>query len=244
MKIIITRDTYIKTSTDQSSELSETEKHPLSAGTELEIAAFLPEDRHIKFTIANREDDVKGRNTWYCFDEHCEIDDPQPSSNLLLLSTNQPVITTLANKNTGPSISLPGYSSPFYLNNPIYPGSNFTWSEATKHGSRLPSEKSQVDNIIAVSKKLDLIRDYLGNRSMIITSWLRPPHINRAVGGVPNSRHITGDGVDFTVPSLNMYKVQENLKSFCQEHNMGLGLGAKRGNFVHVDLNGWRCWPY
>ena len=141
------------------------------------------------------------------------------------------------------SLNLPGYSSTFYLENPIYEGSHFTWKEATRNGQRMPSEKRQVDNIIAVARKLDLIREFIGNRPMIITSWLRPEHINRQVGGVKNSRHITGDGVDFTVPAANLSDIQERLKSFCQSHNMGLGLGARRG-FIHVDLNGFRVWTY
>jgi uncharacterized protein YcbK (DUF882 family) len=67
--------------------------------------------------------------------------------------------------------------------------------------------------------------------------------INRQVGGVSNSRHITGDGVDFLVPSMNMFDVQERLKSYCQKYNLGLGLGAKKG-FIHVDLAGFRIWTY
>lgn len=235
MKIYITKNTVLKTSTKQSLELTDAEKVDVKAGTELDISAYLEEDNHIKFTIADRIYDIAGRNTWYCFKDHCRVEN------------NRTQTSTNPNPNKGKALSLPGYNNPFYLNDPIYPNSNFTWSEATKNGTRLPYEKTQVDNIIAVAKKMDLIRSYLGDKPIIITSWLRPDKpvdINRMVGGARNSKHITGEAVDFTVPSINMMNAQKRMDSFCREHNLGLGLGVAKGNFIHIDLAGYRVWNY
>lgn len=45
--------------------------------------------------------------------------------------------------------------------------------------------------------KMEAVRQVLGNRIILITSWYRGPALNKAVGGVPNSQHAKGEAVDF-----------------------------------------------
>ena len=238
--LVAQTDTRLKTSPDQSSELAPEDYREVGQWQRIDIDfwSFLPEkNEHIEVRIDEYKHTNEGKFYVYAphfklfniLDKQIEIEAP---------TSPIPVI----DKKLTP-IRLPGYSSTFYLENQIYEGSHFYWSEALRGGSRMPTEKRQVDNIIAIARMLDKIRAFNGNRPMVITSWLRPPHINRQVGGVPNSRHITGDGVDFVIPGANMYDIQEKLKPFCRQHNLGLGLGAKRG-FIHVDLNGFRVWNY
>ena len=57
------------------------------------------------------------------------------------------------------------------------------------------------DNIIAlVSAILDPLRDKYG-KPITITSGYRCKELNRAVGGVSNSQHMTGEAADITVKS-------------------------------------------
>lgn len=122
-----------------------------------------------------------------------------------------------------------------FSSQPIYPNSNFTWGEATKCLSRVPYKPIEVQNIIKVARHLDKIRDFLGDRSITINSWFRPPVVNRAVGGVSNSRHLYGDAVDFMVEGITAWQVYDRLNEWHGKHG---GLGKAR-TFTHLDCRGY-----
>ncbi len=122
-----------------------------------------------------------------------------------------------------------------FSSQPIYPNSNFTWGEATKYLTRVPSRVIEVQNIIKLARHLDKIRDLLGDRSITINSWFRPPAINRAVGGVSNSRHLHGDAVDFVVQGITAWQVYDRLNEWHGKHG---GLGKAR-TFVHLDMRSY-----
>ena len=71
-------------------------------------------------------------------------------------------------------------------------------------------------------------------RSLGVTSFYRPEPINGQVGGVPGSRHVSGEAFD-------IYPVDRTLESFYQWIRVrwtgGLGDGRNRG-FVHLDIRG------
>lgn len=54
--------------------------------------------------------------------------------------------------------------------------------------------------MIATAKGMERIRALL-QFPVTISSWYRSPELNRAVGGVPNSQHQTGEAVDFICPA-------------------------------------------
>ena len=90
----------------------------------------------------------------------------------------------------------------------------FRSSTAAKNGIKnepSPDEKAAiVRNInLLVDNVLDPVRDMV-NTPIIITSGYRCPQVNRLVGGVDNSQHMSGCAADFHVmgftPSM-MYEV-------------------------------------
>jgi putative chitinase len=85
-------------------------------------------------------------------------------------------------------------------------------------------------NVLNLAKELDNIRKAYG--PIGVTSWYRPPGVNRRVGGVPNSTHLTGSAADIYPIGGDVYKFQKWLDSYWEK---ALGYGAKRG-FVHIDL--------
>lgn len=150
-------------------------------------------------------------------------------------------------------INLPGLSKPVDTDDPIYPGSNFSWDEATKRGSRIPIQTNFrgivipaakiTSNIIAIAKELDRIRKFFGNRPIHINSWYRPPGVNRAVGGVKDSQHLLGWGVDINIDGLDPLYVYAELTKWWPG-----GLGKNR-YYTHIDLRhlmGWESarWDY
>lgn len=134
-------------------------------------------------------------------------------------------------------ISLAGYGSRVSIWKPIIPGGHFGWYEATKFGTRLPESRRVVDNIVAMARRLEFARSLLGE-PMIVTSWYRPPDINRAVGGVENSPHLAGRAVDFYCEFLSREAIYGILNPLW---GGGLGTYPVTGH-THLDNFGYRRW--
>lgn len=135
---------------------------------------------------------------------------------------------------SGTAIRLPHGLGIIYTHQPITGCHNFTWGEFTKGGSRVPQDKATLQAITRIAQGLEAVRSHLAGRAIHITSGYRPPAVNRAVGGVTNSRHIIGDAADIIIagiPPLEAYKLIE-------------GFWGKRGGagwssqFTHLDCRG------
>lgn len=135
---------------------------------------------------------------------------------------------------SGSPIRLPHGLGIIYTHQPVTGCHNFTWGEFTKGGTRIPPDKATLQAITKIAKGLEDIRSHLSGRAIRITSGYRPPAVNKAVGGVSNSRHIIGDAADIIVagvPPLDAYKLIE-------------GFWGKRGGagwssqFTHLDCRG------
>lgn len=110
-------------------------------------------------------------------------------------------------------------------------GKYFTVGEATKNCTRIPETQELRFNIVLLAGQLDKVREAWGS-PLIVTSWYRPPAVNKAVGGVSNSTHLQGYAAD-------VYPANGKLKEFqawVDKHWYGaLGYGLKKG-FVHLDM--------
>ena len=135
---------------------------------------------------------------------------------------------------------LPSLPQPVTMNTPIYVGSHFTWGEVTRDGTRLPTAtpfegtvilaSKIVQNAILLARELDKVRADFGDNPIHITSWLRPPDVNRAVGGVPNSQHLIGWAADIQIEGYTPHQVANRLT-----HTWLGGLGDS-STFTHLDL--------
>ncbi|NEP19601.1 MAG: peptidase M15A [Leptolyngbya sp. SIO4C1] len=119
----------------------------------------------------------------------------------------------------------------------IIPNGNFTWAEATRGGARMPRNQSTVDAIVRIAQLAQRARDRIG-RPFIITSWYRPPAVNRRVGGASRSRHIVGDAIDFYVSGLTGSQVYWALDPWWPG---GLGRYRKYPRLSHIDARGYRA---
>jgi putative chitinase len=102
---------------------------------------------------------------------------------------------------------------------------------------RIPTETNIKFNILKLAQQLDNIRESWGS-GIGVTSWYRPPAVNAAVGGVPNSRHILGNAVDIYPINGSIGRFQEWLDGRWYGN---LGYGAKKG-FVHIDMGNNKGW--
>ena len=87
---------------------------------------------------------------------------------------------------------------------------HFSLAELTKTNTgieNVPSE-AQVENLKRVCRWLERLRRRWndkygdGDDPIIINSGFRSPEVNKAVGGVPSSNHLTGCAVDIRVAGL------------------------------------------
>lgn len=97
------------------------------------------------------------------------------------------------------------------LDDPITRGVDFTWADATHGGTRIPQSLEIRANIARMAIELQKAQDQLGER-ILVTSWYRTAEINQAVGGVPNSPHITGSAVAIIVEGYTPEQLMEELK--------------------------------
>lgn len=99
---------------------------------------------------------------------------------------------------------------------------------------RIPGPSSSVRmRLLRTAAEFQRVREAWG-RPLGVTSFYRPEPVNRQVGGVPGSRHVTGEAFD-------VYPVDQSLESFYQwirrRWTGGLGDGRPRG-FIHCDTRG------
>ncbi len=98
---------------------------------------------------------------------------------------------------------------------------------------RKPRSGGDQRRIIATARQFQAIRT-AWKYPLGVTSFYRPEPINKQVGGVPGSRHVTGEAMD-------LYPVGRSLDAFYQwllpRWSGALGDGRRKG-FVHLDTRG------
>jgi len=124
------------------------------------------------------------------------------------------------------------------LKQAIVTGGRYTWADATKNGTRIPS-KEIMQRIAALSPVLERYTDATvgKGKKWQINSWFRDPASNRRCGGKSNSRHLYGDAADVVFPTM----FQWHRKMYDSYDG---GLAIKPGEFVHIDLGQKRRWTY
>lgn len=84
---------------------------------------------------------------------------------------------------------------------------HFTLEELTlsQTAARLGLDNTPPDAVVkaltATAHGLEMVRALL-QAPILISSGYRSAQVNKAVGGAPNSQHITGEAVDFTAPGF------------------------------------------
>ena len=119
----------------------------------------------------------------------------------------------------------------------IVPNGSFTWAEATHGGTRMPTNQATVNAIVRIATQAQQARDRIG-RPFLVTSWYRPPEINRRVGGASLSRHIVGDAIDFYCNGLSGNQVYWALDPWWPG---GLGRYSRFPYLVHLDARSYRA---
>ena len=154
-----------------------------------------------------------GRKTWYVFRDHVKVEENKSE-----IIADLPIDW----KNSSAKIS-----------------KYFSVGEVTKNDpQRIPIAGSDIEkNILALARELDKIRQDWDS-AIIVTSWYRPPAVNKTVGGTSASQHIYGRAVDIKPANNDLTRFQ----SWLDQYWFGaLGYGARKG-FVHLDTRNGKGW--
>lgn len=119
----------------------------------------------------------------------------------------------------------------------------FTVGEVTQRDSRrIPRDLVTKRRIKKFAQELDKLREKYGC-PIRVNSWYRPKDINKAVGGVSNSQHIHGWAADIEFVA-NIHKKISIEQDLNKTWKGGVGLGAARKGFTHIDMGPRRRWSY
>lgn len=196
------QDTLLKKEPKQSSELEERMLHRVKAGQVYEVVGF-------KEQPADTHDWVKlghGAGVWYIWGPHWQR----------VLSSAPPVQAAQINwsdfnARVSPNVTV---------------GEVLQWDKR-----RIPQAGSaNVTRILRMAQEFEAIRSAWGS-PIAITSWYRPEPINRMVGGVPGSKHVTGEAIDIYPRSGGLDRFYQWLRV---RWTGGFGDGRDRG-FIHID---------
>lgn len=114
----------------------------------------------------------------------------------------------------------------------------FRSSTAAKNGIKnepSPDEKATiVRNInLLVDNVLDPVRDWV-DAPIIITSGYRCPQVNRLVGGVDNSQHMSGCAADFYVMGFTPLMMYEVFLYIFKTMEYDQLIFYRRKNIIHI----------
>lgn len=230
MLITTKQQTFIKQSTRQEGELSKENKHLLPSFFSLELTDIELIGKHFKIKLLHP---IQNKYTWYAFIDHfllskdIELDEEEDA---ILETIDSYAFSTVPKDKISYSPNWNDFSSRI--------SEYFTVGELLQYDrNRIPKEQYIKDNIIALCKELDKLRRDWGE-PIGVTSGYRPPAVNRAVGGVSNSQHLTGKAIDI-YPLTSSYQVFYNFVN--AGWNGALGYAPRKG-FIHLDMRGNKGW--
>lgn len=94
----------------------------------------------------------------------------------------------------------------------------------------------KLNNInLNVVKIADEIREYFGNEA-IVTSGTRCEKHNKEVGGVANSRHLTGKAIDIYIRNVNGNDLLKEAKKYVNGGRLRYTYLISGTNAIHIDI--------
>jgi putative chitinase len=236
MEAIALQDTKLTKDLVDSSQVTDPNRSFLvSKGDAFTIRAIAPHLQSNKRLVSFSQGLGKAQfNTWFLFPAHWQIDgEPRADFQEATVPRAASESTPIIKKDIDWWDSRTDFISRYFTEHDVTNGDD----------RRIPVTGSDIErNILAMALELDKIRAEWG-APIGVTSWHRPPAVNREVGGATFSQHITGGAADIYTLDGKDYEFED----FLDAHwggGLGYGVASGRG-FTHLDLRegGWRRGP-
>jgi hypothetical protein len=203
-RLVATQDTWLKKEAVPAAELGEKQKVAVAKGKGYAVSAYAESPADAHAQVEL----AGGAGTWFVYEPHWRRE--LPSGEAMPSSVDWADFGCLITPN-------------------LTVGEVLQWDRR-----RVPGANASVrSKLLRTAAEFQKVREAWG-RPLGVTSFYRPEPINAQVGGVPGSRHTTGEAFD-------VYPVDRNLESFYQwiraRWTGGLGDGRNRG-FIHLDTRG------
>jgi hypothetical protein len=206
-------------------------------------------------------------NTWYLWPAHVQVNGTEtgnkpndvPSTRAAVANAVNPAAVAPPDSQYAFNFSLSGLKGTYSMANSIVGNGRMKWYEALHYDPatkkyRVPENSGVVNNIIALATfDRDKLRPHLAKKfgttpdkvAIIVNSWYRDPVTNRNVGGASQSRHLTGDALDFVV-RIDGRDIHPHDINAALETLMSSGGLASASIFTHIDVDrGYRArWSY
>lgn len=203
-KIEATQETWLKKEPRQATELGEKQKVAVAKGKTYAVVAYQEKAADAHARVELGD----GAGTWFIYEPHWRK--VQSSGEAMPASVDWSDFGCLVTPN-------------------LTAGEILQWDRR-----RIPGPNAAVrTRLVRTAEEFQKVRDAWG-RPLGVTSFYRPEPVNSEVGGVPGSKHVTGEAFD-------VYPVDRSLESFYQWIRLrwtgGLGDGRNKG-FIHLDTRG------
>lgn len=202
--ITATQETLLKKAPKQAVELSEAQVSPVARGKAYAVMSY-------KECPANGHSEVGlggGAGTWFVFDPHWKRSGLGAGTTAAVVDWSDFSCRVMPNLSVGEILQFDKRRAP---------GAN----------------SAVVARLMRTALEYQKVREAWG-RGLGVTSFYRPEPINSQVGGVPGSKHTTGEAMD-------IYPTDRSIDTFYQwirpRWRGGLGDGRGRG-FIHLDTAG------
>lgn len=200
-RITAQQDTFLKKKPVQAAELGEKEKVAAERGRGYAVLAYT----EVAGDAHAQVELAAGSGTWFIYEPHWRKD--QQLGEAMPREVDWNDFNCLVTKN-------------------LTVGEILQWDRR-----RIPGPNDSVRaRLLKTAEAFQQVRDGWG-RPLGVTSFYRPEPVNSEVGGVPGSRHVSGEAFD-------LYPVDRSLETFYQWIRVrwtgGLGDGRNRG-FIHLD---------
>lgn len=203
-KIEAIQDTWLKKEPKQATELGEKQRVAAARGKTYAVVAYQEKAADAHARVEFGD----GAGTWFIYEPHWRK--VQSSGEAMPASVDWSDFGCLVTPN-------------------LTVGEILQWDKR-----RIPRPNASVrTRLVRTAEEFQKVRDAWG-RPLGVTSFYRPEPVNSEVGGVPGSRHVTGEAFD-------VYPTDRSLESFYQWIRLrwtgGLGDGRIKG-FIHLDTRG------